>query len=810
MTPLGYVPQPRPTVERIGGPVVTAPYRDPTLYPDARLDDLLARMTLEEKLAQIGCVWSSRLLDGGAFDPAAAGRLLASGIGQVTRIGGATVLDPRQSASFTNAIQRFLREETRLGIPALVHEESCAGYTAKGATCFPQAIGLAATFEPALVEAMTREIRTQMLAVGARHTLAPVLDVARDPRWGRLEETFGEDPWLVAQMGMAYVRGIQSDRLATGVAATGKHFAGYGASEGGLNWAPAHLGARELRDVYAFPFEAAIREAGLATVMNGYHELDGVPCGCSLHLLTHLLRDELGFDGLVVADYFTVETLHGYHRVARDKGDAARRALEAGLDVELPALDCFGAPLAEAIGRGDVPVTLVDRAVRRHLRLKLRLGLFEQPFVDAAAAPLVFDTAPQRQLARELGRKSIVLLKNDGALLPLRRDLRRVAVVGPSADSIRVLQGDYHYPAHLEIVFGTIEEHAPAPAAGEGGGARVNLADHFPPMVGLLDGIRGAVAPGTTVVHASGCDLVRPGDEGFAQAVAAATGADVAICCVGGKSGLVDGCTSGEAVDRSTLGLPGEQQRLVEAIVATGTPTVVVLVDGRPLALPWIADHVPAVLHAWLPGEEGGRAVADVLFGAADPGGRLPVSMPHGVGQLPVFHGHKPSGARSHWRGTYADGPTSPRFPFGHGLSYARFAYDCLSVSPEAATADDVVEIACDVANAGDRAGEEVVQLYVRDEVGSVTRPVRELRGFARVTLAPGETARVTFVLAMRALAFHDVALRRVVEPGEVAVLIGASSDDVRLTGRFTITGETREVGRGVAFTTPVRVERRP
>ena len=784
----------------------TATYRDPTVPVDARLDDLLARMTLDEKLAQIGCIWSSRLLTDGVFDPGAARRLLARGIGQVTRIGGATVLDPLQSATFTNAIQRFLVEETRLGIPALVHEESCAGYTAKGATCFPQAIGLAATFEPALIEAMTREIRSQMLAVGARHTLAPVLDVARDPRWGRLEETFGEDPWLVAQMGIAYVRGIQSDGLATGVAATGKHFVGYAASEGGLNWAPVHLGARELRDVYAFPFEAAIRVAGLATVMNAYHELDGVPCGCSRALLTELLRDELGFDGPVVADYFTVDTLHGYHRVAHDKGDAARLALEAGLDVELPALDCFGAPLAEAIARGDVPIGLVDRAVRRHVRLKLQLGLFEQPYVDAEAAPLVFDTAPQRTLARELARKSIVLLKNDGGLLPLRSDLGRVAVIGPSADSIRVLQGDYHYPAHLEIVFGAIDEHAPAPAGGAGAG--VNLADHFPPMVSLLDGIRAAVAPGTAVVHARGCDLVAAGDDGFAAAVAAAVGADAAICCVGGKSGLVDGCTSGEAVDRSTLGLPGEQQRLVEAIVATGTPTVVVLVDGRPLALPWIADHVPAVLHAWLPGEEGGHAVADVLFGAADPGGRLPVSMPHAVGQVPVFHGHKPSGARSHWRGTYADGPTTPRFAFGHGLSFTRFAYDNLLVTPAEVTADEAVEVSCDVTNTGGRAGEEVVQLYVRDEVGSVTRPVRELRGFTRVALAPGETVRVTFELVVRALAFHDVALRRVVEPGEIAVLVGASSDDVRLTGRFSIIGGTREVGRSVAFTTPVRIVR--
>jgi beta-xylosidase len=786
------------------------PYRDTRLATDARLGDLVERMMLDEKLAQLGCVWSSRLLSQGAFDASAARVLLGHGIGHVTRIGGATVLGPRESATLTNAIQRFLVEETRLGIPAIVHEESCAGYTAKDATCFPQAIGLAATFAPDLVERMARVIREQMLAVGARHTLAPVLDVARDPRWGRLEETFGEDPWLIAQMGIAYVRGIQSERLATGVAATGKHFVGYGASEGGMNWAPVHLGARELRDVYAFPFEAAIRLAGLASIMNAYHELDGVPCGGSRALLTDLLRGEIGFDGLVVADYFTVDTLHAYHRFATGKGDAARRALEAGLDIELPAIDCFGQPLRDAVEQGVVSIGLVDRAVRRLLRVKLELGLFDRPFVDAEAAPLVFDTAPQRALARELAWKSIVLLRNEQDLLPLSRTLRRIAVLGPSASSIRVLQGDYHYPAHLEIVFGAIREHAPAPIPAAAGGRRqrVELGEHFPPMVSLLDGIRAAVSPATEVVVERGCDLLDPGEDGIPAAVAAAREADVAIVCVGGKSGLVEGCTSGESVDRCTLGLPGAQQTLVEAVASTGVPTVVVLVDGRPLAIPWIAGHVGAVLHAWLPGEEGGHAVADVLFGDADPGGRLPVSMPRSVGQLPVFYGHKPSGGRSHWKGTYADGPVTPLFPFGHGLSYARFTYANLTLSRTEATPDDVVEVGCELTNVAARAGEEVVQLYVQDVVGSVTRPAKELRGFGRVALAPGETARIVFELAVRALAFHDVLVRRVVEPGTVEVMVGASSDDVRLAGRFEITGTTVEVGREVAFTTPVRVER--
>jgi beta-glucosidase len=446
--------------------------------------------------------------------------------------------------------------------------------------------------------------------------------------------------------------------------------------------------------------------------------------------------------------------------------------------------------------------------VRRLLRIKLELGLFERPFVDAAAAPRVFDTAPQRALARELGRKSIVLLRNEHGLLPLPKTLRCLAVIGPSASSIRVLQGDYHYPSHLEIVFGAIGEHAPAPGLVRGR-PRIDLGEHFPRMVSLLDGIRAAVSPTTAVVVERGCDLLDPNEDGIPAAVDAARAADAAIVCVGGKSGLVDGCTSGESVDRCTLGLPGAQQALVEAVTSTGVPTVVVLVDGRPLAIPWIAEHVSALLHAWLPGEEGGHAVADVLFGDADPGGRLPVSIPRGVGQLPVFYAHKPSGGRSHWKGTYADGPVTPLFPFGHGLSYARFAYANLTLSRDVAGLDDVVEVGCEVTNVAGRAGEEVVQLYVEDVVGSVTRPVQELRGFVRLALAPGETARVVFALAVRALAFHDVSLRRVVEPGTIEVMVGASSDDLRLTGRFEIAGATVEIGRDAAFTTPVRVERR-
>jgi len=792
-------------------------YREASAGTDVRVRDLLARMTLEEKLAQLGGVWTTALLEDGKFSPAKAGQQLRMGTGHVTRIAGATVLTPSECAELANAIQRFLVNETRLGIPTIVHEESCAGFTARGATQFPQAIGLASTWNPALVEEMTRVIRAQMRAVGAHHALAPVLDLARDPRWGRTEETFGEDPYLVSRLGVAYVRGLQGPDLREGIAATGKHFIGYGASEGGLNWAPAHLGRRELLELFALPFEAAIREAGLATVMNAYQEIDGQPCGASREILDELLRGVLGFDGTVVSDYFSVQTLLSYHHVAEDKAEAARRALEAGIDVELPALDCMGAPLREALAAGRCDLALVDRAVARTLKLKFSLGLFERPFVAAGAAPAVFDTPPQRALARRLAQQSIVLLQNLGALLPLDPAIKTLAVIGPSAASVRLLQGDYHYPTHLEILFGAMSDaslaprpqdtHAAAPALAPGVAARkLDLADYFVPYVSVLDGIRRALSPATELLVARGCDVTGPSTDGFAEAVDAARRADAAILVLGGRSGLVDGCTSGESIDRAELGLPGVQNALVRAVAATETPLVVVVIDGRPLALTSVAELAPALVLAWLPGEEGGAAVADVLFGAISPSGRLPVSLPRAVGQLPVFYNHKPSGGRSQWRGAYVDLPTQPLFVFGHGLSYTRFEYAALALAQTQVPASGVLEVSIDVSNAGAHSGDEVVQLYLHDLVASSTRPVKQLAGFARVTLAPGETKRVGFRVDLSQLAFYDPEMKLVVEPGAVEVLLGASSEDLRARATFEITGTRRVLSRDEIRPTQVSV----
>ena len=774
---------------------------------DDRVEDLLGRMTLDEKLAQLGCVWSTQLVEDDRFSEAKARELLANGTGHITRIGASTGLRPAENAAFMNRIQGWLAENTRLGIPAIVHEESTAGFTARDATQFPQAIGLAATWEPGLVEAMGEVIREQMLAVGARHTLAPVLDVTRDPRWGRTEETYGECPYLASRLGVAYVRGVQGRDLANGVVATGKHFLGYGMSEGGLNHAAARIGPRELREVYARPFEAAIREAGLASVMNAYNDVDGQPCGGSREILDDLLRGELGFNGVVVADYYTTLLLIAWHRVAANKGEAGQRALEAGMDVELPQRDCFGDPLKERIEAGLVSEQLVDRSVRRLLRMKFELGLFECPTVDAERAGAAYDRPGQIALARELARKSIVLLENRDELLPLDAGVESVAVIGPCADDVRLLQGDYSYPAHLELIY-----KRPAADGGEASGIAPHSDEvafapgpYYRPMVSILEGIRSAVGPAVEVCAARGCEISGDDASQLPAAVEAARASQVAIVCVGGKSGLLPEDTSGEFRDASDLGLTGLQQRLVEEVVATGTPTVVVLVGGRVFAVPWIAEHAGALLEAWCPGEQGGHAVAEVLFGAANPAGRLPISMPHSVGQVPVYYNHRSGSGRSQMLSDYTDGPTRPLFPFGHGLSYTSFAYGALSLSNQAPDPTEVVRIALDVANTGDRDGEEVVQLYLRDEFASSSRPVKQLAGFVRLALGAGETRRVTFHLDLSQLGFYDPQMRFVVEPGGVEVQVGASSEDIRQSARFEIQGKLRELS--TAEIVPTRVE---
>jgi beta-glucosidase len=778
-------------------------YLDAHLPTEERVRDLLTRMTLEEKIAQLGSRWVYELFEDMRFSASKASALLSKGIGQITRIGGASNLDATASADLANTIQRYLIENTRLGIPAIVHEECCAGYMALGATCFPQAIGIASTWDPDLVEKMGSAIRAEMRAVGAHQGLSPVLDVNRDPRWGRVEETFGEDPYLVSRIGAAYVRGLQGPNLKEGVLATGKHFVGYGNSEGGMNWAPAHIPPRELLEVFVTPFEAVIKTAGLATIMNAYHELDGIPCGSSEELFGDLLRKRLGFTGLVVSDYFAVDQLHSYHHVARDKQEAALMALSAGIDVELPSTDCYGEPLLQLVEDGRVKDELINTVVSRILQAKFSLGLFEEPYVDVGKAITVLDQTEHRTLARTLAQESIILLKNEGNLLPLKKDLPSLAVIGPNADMVRHMVGDYAYPAHIE----TLVEMAAHNPFGMPAPEKIELVEDFVPMMSVLQSIRRAVPPQTQVRYAKGCDVLGESREGFVEAVELARQSEVAVLVVGGKSGLTDDCTCGEARDRANLGLPGVQEALVQAVYETGTPVVMVIIDGRPLAIPWIADHIPAVLHAWLPGEEGAVAIADVLFGDINPGGKLPISVPRDVGQVPVYYGHKLSGGRSHWKGDYVTLSTKPLYPFGHGLSYSQFHMDKLVILPTSVTAGQTVDVRVDVTNAGNREGDEVVQLYTRMPMCTVTRPVKELKGFKRIRLVPGQTKTVTFHLAVNQLGFYNRAMAFVVEAGPVEVMIGSSSEDIQATGSFEIVGDSVDISAARVYFGTVDVD---
>lgn len=737
-----------------------------------RVRELLEKMTLEEKVAQLESVPVGRLLTDNKFDFEKARELLKHGIGQISRVAGWSDLPPKEAAQLANEIQRFLVEETRLGIPAIVHEECLSGLMARGATTFPQAINLASTFDPDLVKEMTKVIRKEMRAIGAHQGLAPVLDVLRDPRWGRTEETLGEDHYLVASMAVAYISGLQGDDLREGVIATAKHFAAHGWPEGGRNCAPVHLGPREFREIFLFPFEAAVRVARVQSIMNAYHDLDGIPCAASRELLTDILRGEWGFDGIVVSDYAAVRMLFDAHRVAVDEKDAACQALHAGIDVELPDIQCYD-KLIDAIREGLISEAVIDEAVRRVLTVKDRLGLFDNPFVDPDAAASLFDAPEHRQLARLLAQKSIVLLKNEGNLLPLRKDLSCIAVVGPNAYDLRNMLGDYTYVAHK------------------------NLPESPTPIPTILDGIKAKVSPNTKVLYAKGCEVFGGTTEGIAEAVAVAQQADVVVLVVGDRSGLFGKGSVGEGCDRTDLSLPGYQEELVRAIVQTGKPIVLVLINGRPVTLGDLIDRIPAIVEGWFPGEEGGNAVADVLFGDVNPGGKLPITFPRTVGQVPLHYNRAPISHRD-----YMFIPSTPQFPFGHGLSYTQFEYSDLTISPEKISPAGTVAISVTVKNVGDREGDEVVQLYVRDVVASVVRPVKELKGFKRITLKPGEAKRVTFYLSADQLAFYDRSMRFVVEPGTIEVMVGSSSEDIRLKGSFEIAGDTREVpGERIMFT---------
>jgi len=644
------------------------------------------------------------------------------------------------------------------------------------------------------------------------------MDVARDLRWGRIGETYGEDATLAARMSVAFVKGVQTEDLSGGVATTGKHFLGYALTEGAMNTTMERIGPRELREVYARPFAAAIREAGLAAIMNSYSTLDGVPIVASPEILTDLLRGELGFTGMTISDYSAINKLVVPLHITDDYTEAGVLALQAGMDVEAPEIAAYGPGLLEAVETGRLPVELLDRAVRRVLELKFRLGLFERPYPDHEAIARAFAQPEDDALSYRLAHEAIVLLENRECLLPLSTELRKVAVIGPNAKVLRNLFSGYSFPAALEVNSGSgagQPGHEMNPAArdaanvesGNDMGLEPRLARLYPRALTVRDAI-AAKLPGATVAYAQGCSLKSSDRSGFDEAVRLAAQAELVVLVVGDEEGWhPENCTIGEGFDNSTIGLPGVQEDLVQAVYATETPIVLVNMSPRPLSSPWIAEHMGAIVQAWHPGQAGGQAIADVLFGDYTPGGKLPMSAARSTGQLPVYYAHQRGSGyegRAFWPWSaptgYTDGSDRPLYPFGHGLSYTQFAYSDLVIEQSEVPGDGAVSISCIVSNTGAREGDEVVQLYIADRLASVARPVKELAGFRRIRLAAGQSQTVCFIVQLSQLAFLDRTMRWVVEPGEMDVLIGTSSQDIRLQGSFMIVGETREVGAERTF----------
>ena len=743
-------------------------YKDPNASIDERVEDLLGRMTLEEKIAQMN-------MNGmGEY------RQLPHGAGVVE----SPFISVQEIARMSSETKRYARENTRLGIPPIQIGECLHGQLAMGATIFPQAIAQGSTWNPALVERMASVIALEASASGVDQALSPLFDLAREPRYGRTEECYGEDPYLVARMGVAFVEGMQGKAEYTrvhGIApgklmCTAKHFAGYSVPAGGINLAPSSLGEREMRTLHLYPFEKVVKEANVCAVMPSYNEVDGMPAHSNRWLLTDVLRGEWGFGGYVFTDYGGLSQLHNFHHVAADASEAAVMGINAGVDLEAARPDAY-ARLSDLVKAGKVKEEQIDAAVRRILRAKFMAGLFDKPYPDPERLSEVVHRPEHVALALEVAQESAVLLKNDSALLPLDASkLKSIAVIGPNADQVQY--GDYTY-------------------------TRDNRSG-----VTILQGLRDRLGSRVQINYAKGCNITGSDRSGIAAAVEAASKSDVAVVVLGETSVILSGLgwgvglgeneprdpfVSGEGYDLTSLDPPGVQRELLQAVCATGKPVVLVMVHGRPWSIGWEKDHVPAILEAWYPGEQGGNAIAGILFGDVNPSGRLNCSVPRSVGHLPVTYDYKPS-ARGINRepGTpekpgrdYVFSSPAPLFAFGHGLSYTTFEYSDLKIDNNASA--KTVRVSVNVRNTGSRDGKEVVQLYVNDRVSSVTTPQKMLKGFDKIELKAGEQKTVTFDLPYDELALWNASMQRVVEPGEFAVMIGRSAEDIALSGSFVV-----------------------
>ncbi|MFB6162905.1 MAG: glycoside hydrolase family 3 N-terminal domain-containing protein [Halococcoides sp.] len=755
------------------------PTGDPVAGPDPDVAELLDRMTLAEQCAQLVGVRPREVTDSnGEFDPAAADEVIPHGVGHLTRVGGGADTDPAAAARLANAVQRYCREQTRLGIPAVPHEECLCGYMGPGGTVVPQAIGMAATFDPALQADVTEAVGAELRAIGCRQAFSPVLDVGRDPRFGRIEETYGESPALIEAMATAFVEGLQGEDLQNGVAATVKHVIGHGRPAGGRSRGSVRIGPRDLRAVHGRPFETTIAAANPRAAMNAYNDVDGRPCASSPEILEGLLRRDYAFDGTVVSDYFSIAQLASVHGVVGDDREAAIAALTAGIDVEVPEADTY-AHLRAAVVDGDLDRATVRRACRRVLDLKVDLGLFADPYVDPDRASERVGAERTRAVAERAARESITIVERGP--LPIDAGVAdRIAVVGPQADATLGLLGDYAYPVHMEG----------------------DATDVISPLAGLRRTVEAAIE------HATGAPLVAEDRSGIDAARSIAADADLTIACVGARSGLFaaeteDGeytgrATAGEGISRATLDLPGVQSELLDALAATSTPTVAVVIAGRPLR---VEAAVDGLVYAWLPGERGGLGLANALAGT-DPGGRLPVSIPRSAGHIPAHHARRPRSGPDGYRFDSGD----PLYPFGAGESYASIEYGPLDV-PESIGTSETLTVGTTVANASDRTGVAVPQVYATDLPGDRTRPERDLLAFARVDLDPGESRRVEVSIPPVALADYDADMHRVLAPGTGEIALGRSSAELVDRATLAIEGERRRYPPGRDHRATVAVE---
>jgi len=793
----------------------TYPYQDPQLSITQRVSDLLGRMTLSEKIAQMYSYWLILSADGNhriRTDPFCQTattdnikEMIRLGIGQITRPLGTHPVDPKEGVRALNALQKFLVEESRLGVPAISHEECLVGLMVKGATMFPSALNYGSTWNPELIEAVGREIRREAKQIGCHQGLAPVLDVSRDVRWGRTEETMGEDPYLVGVLATRYVKGLQGEKRE--LLATLKHYVGHSFSEGGRNHAPVHLGFKELNDVFALPFEMAVKQANAGSVMPAYHDIDNEPCHASRFLLTEVLRDQWGFHGLVVADYAGINLLHAHHGVAKNKAEAAALAFNAGLDIELPAFEC-AEHLPQAVESRQISEQKINEIVSRVLGEKFRLGLFENPYVDENQVFLPSDGA--RDLAKEVALQSIVLLENKG-ILPLDASKEpKVAVIGPTADDQLAMFSGYSFPVHLIAANmqqeGVQYAKTPLQALTERFGSNnvryakgCDILTERKPQAPVFPGdVDSDVAAGSKRTSPISRSISRIQD-----AADCARQSDVAIVFVGDLAGLFQTGTVGEGSDTDSLQLPGVQEELLQGIIATGTPTIIVMTSGRPYVLNGLEDQAEAVLMAFQPGQEGAEAIADLLTGKANPSGRLVVSIPKNAGAVPFYYNHKLKSG-----GTPIAYHFGSKYCFGHGLSFTRFEYGPLVIEQDRVDINGgTIALLLTLENSGEREGCEVAQVYVRDLCASQVRPVKELKAFKRVMLQPKQKVVVRFTIPVDMLNFTNRDNRRMVEAGEFEIMVGASSSDIKLRGKVEVVGENRLLDRHWRMESQAQVE---